>query len=92
VILVGDHLPELSVETILRDVSLQEVACPCLILRAEVQEEDNERFLRLGVAGVVPKGDASRVLQGVQDHWPSKTSDRRSTRAGLENASRRAAA
>jgi len=91
VILVGDHPPELTDETILHDFRLRVASCPCLILRAGVREEDTEHFRRLGIAGVVPKRDACRVLQQVQEHWHSKGSDKTEKRGlgGSQSASGR---
>src|SRR5215470_17224789 len=66
VVLVGDHPPEISAETTVRDFRQNGASSPCLILRTNPREMDSRGLRRLGVIGVVPKRDAYRVLEEVR--------------------------
>jgi DNA-binding response OmpR family regulator len=73
VMLIGDHPPEIRVETTIRDFRCRGVISPCLVLRTTVREMDAERLRRLGVIKVVPKRDPDRVLEEVQGTCGLKT-------------------
>ena len=66
VMLIGDHPPDITVETTLRDFRLRGASTPCLILRTTPRQMDSERLQRLGVVGVLPKQDPARVLEEVR--------------------------
>ena len=72
VILVGDHPPEIRVETTVRDFRLGGASSPCLILRTGGGEMDAERLRRLGVVGGVPKQRPEKVLKEVEGSCRSK--------------------
>ena len=73
VMLIGDHPPEISADTTVRDLRLRGVISPCLILRTAGREMDTERLRRLGVINAVPKRDPDRVLEEVQGTCGFKT-------------------
>ena len=67
VMLIGDHPPEINVENTVRDLRLRGTLSPCLVLRTSaVGKMRGEHLRQLGVAGVLPKGDPAKVLEGVQ--------------------------
>jgi CheY-like chemotaxis protein len=66
VLLVGDHPPELSAETAIRELRIRGASSPCLILRTTAVKTDAGRLRRLGVVSVVQKRDPGRVLEVVQ--------------------------
>ncbi len=72
VILVDSRLPEFSVKTFLQAIKSANQAC--LLLGAS--ESKATPLRRLGISRVVPKRDASRVLQIVQEELRSKYIDR----------------
>lgn len=70
-ILIGNRHPELSAKTFLH--ALQPTARACLLLGArEASVKRAKPLRRLGISGVVPKRDAKRVLQLVQQHLRSE--------------------
>ena len=69
VMLIGDHPPEISAESTVRDFRLRGALSPCLILRTTAREISAERLRRLGVVGVLPKRDPSRILEEVWNVW-----------------------
>jgi len=66
VMLIGDHPPEISPDTTVRDLRLRGIISPCLILRTTAREMDTERLRRIGVIKAVSKRDPDRVLKEVQ--------------------------
>jgi CheY-like chemotaxis protein len=66
VVLVGDHPPEVSAETTVRDFRHDGALTPCVILRTNAREVDSRRLLPLGVVGVAPKRDPHKVLEEVR--------------------------
>ncbi len=67
VMLIGDHPPEITVETTVRDLRLRGALSPCLVLRTTAAGKMRaERLRQIGVAGVLPKRDPARVLEEVQ--------------------------
>ncbi len=75
--LIGNRHPELSAKTFLRD--LQPTARACLLLGT--RESSAKPLRRLGISGAVPKRDAKRVLQLVQQHLRSEGLHAQSTTA-----------
>ena len=71
-VLVGDHPPELTAETILRDSNVSQSSCPCLVMRTHPSGSEHSR--RRGVSGVVPKREPFRVLERVRKYWQSQPS------------------
>ena len=69
VMLIGDHPPDISAESTVRDFRLRGALSPCLILRTTAREISAERLQRLGVVGVLPKRDPNRVLKEVWNVW-----------------------
>ncbi len=67
-ILIGNRRPRFSAKTFLH--ALQPSARACLLLG--VRESNAKPLRRLGISGVVPKRDAKRVLQLVQQHLRSE--------------------
>jgi CheY-like chemotaxis protein len=67
VVLVGDHPPEISAETTVRDFRRSGALSPCLILRTSARHMDSRSLRRLGIVGVVPKRDPHRVLEEVRE-------------------------
>ena len=66
-ILIADHLPELTAETVLREFRSRGTAYPCLILRGFNPERDIGRSRR-DVIGAIPKWDPLVILEEVQKH------------------------
>jgi DNA-binding response OmpR family regulator len=66
VMLIGDHPPEIRVESTLRDFRRRGASSPCLILRTTERSVSREPLQQLGIRAVVPKGDPERVLEEVQ--------------------------
>lgn len=67
VMLIGDHPPEISVENTLGDLRVRGELSPCLVLHTTATGKMRaERLRQLGVAGVLPKREPERVLEGVQ--------------------------
>lgn len=71
-LLVGDHPPELTGETISRDFNLNQISCPCLVMRTT--PSDSEYSRHFGFDGVVPKREPFRVLERVKRYWQSERS------------------
>lgn len=82
ILLVGDHP---SVETILRDFSVDLTSCPCFLLQASPVV--SEQMGRLGISGVAPKRDPLRVLEQVQKYWQARRTNTVPTIAGPGNPS-----
>ena len=80
-LLVGDHPPELTAETILRDFNANQSSCPCLVMRTKPSGSEHSRHR--GVGGVVPKRDPFRVLERVREYWQSQRSGADSKSVGL---------
>jgi CheY-like chemotaxis protein len=66
-ILVGDHPPELTAETLLREFRSRDTVYPCLILRGFDLDRNTDRSWR-GAIGTIPKWDPLVVLEEVQKH------------------------
>jgi CheY-like chemotaxis protein len=67
VMLIGDHPPEINVESTVRELRLRGALSPCLVLQTTVARKVGAGRLRqLGVTGVLPKRDPERVLEEVQ--------------------------
>ncbi len=66
-LLVGDHLPDLSAETILPGLTANMLSCPCLLISAT--PADPLQVRHLGVSGMVSSQDPHAVLECVRKHW-----------------------
>ena len=66
VTLIGDHPPEISAESTVREFRRRGALSPCLILRTTARVVSGKPLQQLGVVAVVPKRDPDRVLQEVQ--------------------------
>ena len=71
-VLVGDHPPELTAETILRDFNVNQSSCPCLVMRTNPSGSEHSGHRSVG--GVVPKREPFRVLERVRKYWQSQRS------------------
>ncbi len=78
-VLVGDHPPELTPETILRDSNPDLISCPCLLLHTD--SCDSEHYRQLGFVGVAPKRTPFKVLGEVRKHWRTRRPDTKLTAA-----------
>jgi DNA-binding NtrC family response regulator len=62
-VVIGDHPPEVDAAVILQDFSYRGTCPPVLVMRGTVNGKTHEQFRRLGAIGVVPKRDASIVVE-----------------------------
>lgn len=62
-VVIGDHPPEIDAAAMLQDFSYRGTCPPVLIMRRTVNEKAHEQFRRLGALGVIPKRDASLIVE-----------------------------